>query len=599
MGAMGLSLLALGAGCDDDDHDDPDNVFVVSIVPADQQTNVNTNSQIIIRFSVAIDPKSYSGTQQIILVDQANSMVPMSITPTPSQPASEFITITPATPLAVNLTYGVAVRENIQATNSEYIQAPWAATFSTGPVLQTIPGFPPFLTPNPSPPNTGAPGTFTLTGQLNTARSRHTATRLQSGDVFVCGGASPVRVSAGGTTLRSAELYRPTSGTWQSSTANGGNGMFYARYGHTATLLGNGKVLITGGWDERAVWDTAELYDPSTDSFGLATGKMQRSRTAHEATLLSNGNVLLTGGFSDGGNGGILRSMEVFDQPTGTFLMSPQQMTAPRCYHASILLGDAQTVLMSGGIVPWGGFGPVAMNLCDTFKPDPAQGQGQIGTLLPVGAMQSPRAQHKLTLLTQGVAAGLVVAVAGATMNSAEVFDVTQQASNGNMGAWALVADNMNTNRRGHSATQIVSGPDSGKILVVGGAPTGVYVPVLYIAPHNWVSTEIHNCGSCVANNDGSIFDPFGFGQSVSAPFRGVDVTAQFVPTMDNSPTPQQTFMVGTSFNPFNQNGRYFHTATTLRSGHVLLAGGWDCPFCGPPGSGPEAALATSELYNP
>ena len=37
--------------------------------------------------------------------------------------------------------------------------------------------------------------------------------------------------------------------------------------------------------------------------------------------------------------------------------------------------------------------------------------------------------------------------------------------------------------------------------------------------------------------------------------------------------------------------------------GHVLLTGGWDCPFCSPFApptfSGAETALATTELYNP
>lgn len=265
--ALGLSVVA--SGCDDN-KDDPDNLFVISVVPGNQQTNVPTGTNISLRFSTNVDLAT-TGSNQIILVDQANSLQPISIA---FGATNEFIVVTPVTPLAPNQTYGVAVREKVKATSGEPIQAPFSMLFSTGPTITTIPGFPPFLSGVPTPPNTGAPGTFTLTGQLNTPRSRHTATRLQSGDVLITGGASPRAVYAGGTTLRTAEVYSPTSGTWRNTTGNNGIGMFYRRYGHTANLLNTGKVLLAGGWDERAVWDTAELYDPQTDSFAPTAGRM-------------------------------------------------------------------------------------------------------------------------------------------------------------------------------------------------------------------------------------------------------------------------------------------------------------------------------------
>ena len=53
------------------------------------------------------------------------------------------------------------------------------------------------------------PGTFTLTGSMNTARYNHTATLLQNGEVLVTGG-----LGANFTVLASAEVYNPTNGKW-------------------------------------------------------------------------------------------------------------------------------------------------------------------------------------------------------------------------------------------------------------------------------------------------------------------------------------------------------------------------------------------------
>ena len=90
----------------------------------------------------------------------------------------------------------------------------------------------------------------------------------------------------------SAELYNPAIGTWAVT-----GSLVARRYGPTATLLNNGKVLVTGGSTSGgAVLASAELYDPLSGSWTL-TGFMISAREYHTAILLQDGKVLVAAGF--------------------------------------------------------------------------------------------------------------------------------------------------------------------------------------------------------------------------------------------------------------------------------------------------------------
>ena len=99
-------------------------------------------------------------------------------------------------------------------------------------------------------------GGFSNTGSLNVARINHTATLLANGEVIVTGGNN----NATGY-LSSAEIYDPSKGKW---TLTGS--MTIAREGHDAVLLPNGQVLVTGGHSRNrglnTVTASAELYTP-------------------------------------------------------------------------------------------------------------------------------------------------------------------------------------------------------------------------------------------------------------------------------------------------------------------------------------------------
>jgi len=131
--------------------------------------------------------------------------------------------------------------------------------------------------------------TFTTTiGAPIVARHFHTATLLNDGRVLVVGGWG----SNGG--AESAEIYDPTLGTFARTATTVGT----FRTHHTATRLGDGRVLIAGGINTAESPDaasTANLFDPAGETFILA-GTLKTPRVDHTATLLGDGSVLLTGG---------------------------------------------------------------------------------------------------------------------------------------------------------------------------------------------------------------------------------------------------------------------------------------------------------------
>jgi hypothetical protein len=181
-------------------------------------------------------------------------------------------------------------------------------------------------------------GTFAATGNRNW-EGADTATLLPNGKVLITRGLPPARPY-----LSWAELYDPSTGAF---TATG-----YATTNHsspTAVLLMNGKVLLAGGdmGDGDGGTFIAERYDPATGAFSR-TGDMTVGREQHTETLLPDGSVLFAGGHLviD-----LAASAEIYDPIQGAFTRTPNMPTAHE-YHTATLLGDG-TVLVAGGFAPW------------------------------------------------------------------------------------------------------------------------------------------------------------------------------------------------------------------------------------------------------
>jgi hypothetical protein len=222
-------------------------------------------------------------------------------------------------------------------------------------------------------------GTFSQTGSMGAARSNHTATRLQDGKVLIAGG------SDGSNSLDSAELYDPVKGTF----AHAGI-MVSARHNHTATFLKNGKVLLAGGLYVSTYFDyfrtsswSVELYDPVHGTF-TQTGNMLSQRQGHTATLLDNGNVLITGGsieFSGMCMGcGPISTAEFYDPASGTFT-STGSMNVERVDQAATLLSNGK-VLITGGWAPF--MFCYGSEYAELY--DPTTGTFAVNAPLPTGA---------------------------------------------------------------------------------------------------------------------------------------------------------------------------------------------------------------------
>jgi hypothetical protein len=172
---------------------------------------------------------------------------------------------------------------------------------------------------------------FTATGSMLAPHLGQTATLLQNGQVLI----------AGGETAK-AELFNPSTGAF---TATGS--MTVSRTGHTATLLPDGRVLIAGGVQDFGPGTvpiplgpgvaSAELYDPVSGTF-TSTGSMSEGRSGHTATLLVDGTVLVTGtGYA----------AELFSPGTGTFSVVGAPSTG---FRATATLRNDGTVLVAGGL---------------------------------------------------------------------------------------------------------------------------------------------------------------------------------------------------------------------------------------------------------
>ena len=234
-------------------------------------------------------------------------------------------------------------------------------------------------------------------------RAAHTATRLADGRVLLAGG---FQDKAGGeVAFDHAEIFDPTSNTFAAIAR-----LTEPRNGHTATLLPSGLVLLAGGWGLRERLDSCDVFDPQSGQFTSAR-RMAQPRAGHTATLLKNGAVLIAGGKS--ARNQLVVAAEMYGTVTGQFEIGPK-LNEGRENHTATLLLDGRVLVVGGG----DGQGRVLAS-AEMFDPNTNQ-------FTPAGNMRVPRYKHAAAWLPDGS----VLIVGGSDgrdwqgqYDTAEIFD--------------------------------------------------------------------------------------------------------------------------------------------------------------------------------
>ena len=309
----------------------------------------------------------------------------------------------------------------------------------------------------------GPPNTWVPTGSMAGARQGQTATLLPDGEVLVAGG-QPSGVLFR-LPLASAELYNPASRTFSAT-----GRMPIAVFDATATLLGDGEVLVAGGLTSGSVFGrpvaNAELYDPATGTWA-ATGSMHAPRAGDTATLLPDGQVLVAGGrcygkgyfhCTPGDYANSLSSAELYNPATGQWTPTGSMGTG-RAYYTATLLRDGK-VLAAGGQVYCHDSVCIDTRSAELYNPT-------TGTWAATGPMHQVREQHSATLLADGD-----VLVAGGTDVGGHTPGISYEAQaelySPRTGTWTRTAS-MVTPDVGQTATLL----RNGWVLVAGGSIGG------------------------------------------------------------------------------------------------------------------------------
>jgi hypothetical protein len=426
----------------------------------------------------------------------------------------------------------------------------------------------------------GPAGTLRTVGAYPFNLKGHTVTGLADGRVFVYG-ADPMDTQAAGVSndqlLRQRRerylgssyysqplVWDPAQRGWERMPLP--PECKYYRVLHTATALPNGKILIAGGLCDAprmlnsdtpiVAYTKLSLWDGATRKWEAAPS-LAVDRIHHSASVLQDGSVMIVGGESDpslaGPGEAVLNSVERF-RDAGVEQVAP--LGVARARHTATALAD-------GGLLVVGGSGKDGKAMASVERWDPAAQAWR-----PAAPLTLPRYHHSATLLQDGrvmIAGG--VSREGEPVAATEIWDPAKN-------TWSSAAPLL-LPVQGHSAARL----GNGDVLLMGGTSLdaeGVSMAMLWDrARGQWrpAGFTLPNVQDDALSHSVALL-PRADGSAHVFGSRWITHWAPARKTRDTAPL---------------YGARRHHTATMLRDGRILLAGG---------GNG-NVYLDGAEIYDP
>jgi hypothetical protein len=247
--------------------------------------------------------------------------------------------------------------------------------------------------------------TFTNISNMTISRHGHSATLLNDGKVFISGGKN-----SSFTYLSNTEIYDPVSNTFSAARSMS---MSSARFRHGSITLNNGTVLIAGGQTNNSTFlKTAVIYDPVANTYTSTENDLSEAKSIMRMVKLNNGKVLVLGGANHRmGGEQPTNTADIYDPTTKRFTQLPN--LPDWMYHFTATLQNDGMVLITGG---QNSMGSAELQAALLFDPSTNQ------FIRNVTPMLTPRAWHSATLLPNGKTL-IIGGYSSNSKNSAEIYD--------------------------------------------------------------------------------------------------------------------------------------------------------------------------------
>jgi N-acetylneuraminic acid mutarotase len=367
-------------------------------------------------------------------------------------------------------------------------------------------------------------------------RTGPTATTLGNGNLLYTGGI--MQIAGTPTGVNVAETYDPSTDTWQSV-----DSMTSVRVDHTATLLPDGRALVIGGHNGIAVTGTAEIYDATR---WRPAASMSIGRRAPGVALLHDGRVVVAG----------TAGAETYDPLTNAWTSTGPMIVGNRRNVALVTLRTGKVIAIGGLLGSLTSFLP-ATDATEIY--DPATNAWTAGPTLPMAGVASA------ARLPDGRVVALVTPYPYPD-SFATIYDpvanvwspaVFHPANSQAGAAMTLLQDGSMMISGGYyyiSGIAIAAGNDARRFSPVTN--TWIDLPPMSAARMNHIATTLPDGRVLVAGESAEIYDP--------------------------------AFNTWAAVAPMS-TGRTFATASLLYDGRALVSGG----------TSPEIVLDSAELYSP